>query len=118
MQQQQMSSSGGYNPNPMLGKSATGNSNALQQMINSQLDVSTSAVDEIVNQKLDVIASELEELQIQHTRKRNEELKVLDQQRVNQIAKIRAEEEKKLEGLKTSIAKEIMNQLKSGKPSS
>lgn len=41
--------------------------------------MSTSAVDDIVNQKLDVIAEELEELQIQHTRKRNEELKVIDQ---------------------------------------
>ena len=44
----------------MAGKSGTGQSAILQQMM-SPLDVSASAVDEIVNNKLDQIVAELED---------------------------------------------------------
>jgi hypothetical protein len=61
----------------MAGKSGTGQSAILQQMM-SPLDVSASAVDEIVNNKLDQIVAEFEEKQIQFDRSCREELKQLD----------------------------------------
>lgn len=58
----------------MAGKSGTGQSAILQQMM-SPLDVSASAVDEIVNNKLDQIVADLEDQQIAYDRKCREELK-------------------------------------------
>lgn len=88
-------------------KSAGSNlgNNALQQMLmpsNSALESSQgfSAIDEIVNYRLDEIAEELEEKQIQHERKRREELKKVEQERKDQIKKIKEEYEEEIDYLK------------------